>query len=176
MATRFEMLKNYVNSVRKIRKNSNYLYNLQILGLTCFPNNENQKALIYRIEGDIFKYVRYDFKQSSDAPVKIFFSETKPVVKRYSVENEIKRTLKYVYKYVKKHDIENLVYSKGHPLTVLTPIMLSVGDDIEIIKNALNNNIHPYTLAKMVQQGYSRDIIFEAILYLNDDLITKTYL
>lgn len=176
MATRLDFLKNYIDSLRKIRRHKNYLYNLQILGLTCFPNDTEHKALIFRIQGDLFQYIRYDFKQESNLPIKINFSEKRKSFKKYSINNEIKRTLRYTYKYVRKHNLESLVYPKGHPLTVLTPIMLSVGDDVEIIRNVLTNNIHPYTLARLVNEGYDRSVVADLTSSLTDSLINKTYL
>ena len=175
MVTRLDFIKNYFDSTRKIRRHKNYLYHLQVLGLTCIPNND-YKALIFRIQGDLFQYVRYDFKQETQLPIKLFFSEKRKSFRKYSINHEIKRTLKYTYKYVVKHKIENLVYPKGHPLTVLTPIMISVGDDIEIIENVLTNQIHPYTLARLVHDGYDRNLIADVTSSLNDTLITKTYL
>lgn len=176
MAGFIETKINYFNSLKKIKKHKNYAYYLQVLGLTWFPVQGENTAVIFRIEDNFFQQIPYDFKQPSELPLKIFFSEKRqPRFKKYSIKKEVTRTLKYVYKYIKQHDIENLVYSQGHPLPTLTPIMLSTGDDIKLITAVLENNIHPYTLAMLINQNIDRETVLEIVDSLSDSMINKIY-
>lgn len=167
---------NYFNSLKKINKHKNFAYYLQTVGLTWFPVDGENKAVIFKIEDNFFQYIPYDYRNPTTLPLKLNFSENKLSNRKYSIRREIKRTLKYVYRYSRRNKIEELVYSKGHPLTILTPIMISTGDDIELIKLVLNNNITPYTLAKLTYLGLPRETIVEAVTSLSENMINKIYM
>lgn len=169
---------NNIQSYRKINKNKDYVYYLQVLGLSWMPTLGKFHPVIYRIENIDFKHIRYDFATPSEEPLKIHFSEKQSLTfrRKTSIKHEIKRTIKYLNNYVVKHSLGKLVYPEGHPLTVLTPIMLSVGDQPEIIRNVLQNKIHPYTLALLVAQKYTLKDIEEITGSLTDEYVNKIYL